>query len=233
MGIYAYCLVAPGLDPPAELRGLGGEPVRRASVAGVDLWIGAQDSRPAPSVERMRTHNAVVTEALELGWTPLPFRFGQWLEGRAALEKAIGDRTDELAAALRRVKGAVEYGVRVLDPSASERHGHGAEAVKETTGREFMRRLSTGRWCDADRNALHLSVAAALREAAGTDLVDWRESTPQTTHGVLAVAHLVTRSRGEAYLERVRGVRARFPALRFLFSGPWPPYSFGPERGAV
>jgi hypothetical protein len=39
-------------------------------------------------------------------------------------------------------------------------------------------------------------------------------------------AHLVERERVVAYRERLRSLGAERVGLRFLTSGPWPPYSF-------
>ncbi len=233
MGIYAYCVVCPGLDPPAGLRGVSREAIHHVRTAGLDLWVGSQDAAPAPSVEAMRAHNEVVTRALALGETPLPFRFGQWLEDETALNAALAPRAGELERALRRVRGAVEYGIRVLDPAAADEPSGGASAAAPATGAEYLRRLASRLGGSSERKALRDAVAVALRKAAGADLIGWSESAQETAHGVLAVSHLVPRSGAEGYLERVRSVRSSFPELRFLFSGPWPPYSFGPERGAA
>ena len=34
MAIYLYCLTEAGYEPPAELRGIGGRPIRAIDVAG-------------------------------------------------------------------------------------------------------------------------------------------------------------------------------------------------------
>jgi len=43
---------------------------------------------------------------------------------------------------------------------------------------------------------------------------------------VVAAAHLVERDKIPQYKERLAAARKNRPELHFLFSGPWPPYSF-------
>ena len=42
----------------------------------------------------------------------------------------------------------------------------------------------------------------------------------------LSAAHLVPRANLKQYREQTAQVREESPDLHFLFSGPWPPYSF-------
>ena len=44
--------------------------------------------------------------------------------------------------------------------------------------------------------------------------------------GIVSIAHLVRRPDFEAYSLAVRSVTQQYADARFLFSGPWPPYSF-------
>jgi hypothetical protein len=53
-----------------------------------------------------------------------------------------------------------------------------------------------------------------------------RFDEPRGPHDMVSVAHLVARTDFDTYRRRLRELRERSPHLRFLASGPWPPYSF-------
>ncbi len=46
-------------------------------------------------------------------------------------------------------------------------------------------------------------------------------------HGLVSVAHLVERGAEREYRVALEVLRHERPDLRFLVTGPWPPYSFG------
>jgi Gas vesicle synthesis protein GvpL/GvpF len=72
----------------------------------------AGDAEVSP--EELWRHEEVV-EALMADRDLLPVRYGTRLEDEAAVARAVGERRDELAAALDRVRGAIELSVRAVD----------------------------------------------------------------------------------------------------------------------
>lgn len=227
MGVYLYCVVPPGAVPSEELCGLDGAPVRTLPMDGFDAWVGTLATRPAPSIERVKVHNAVVADALGPDVTPIPFRFGHWRADDGALRAELADERDRLRAGLALVEGAVEYGVRALDPGRSEPAPAAAAGGPVTGGRAYLEQVRRRLGAREDAEATAAAVEAALAGLVGPLVRATRAEVMASAHGIATVAHLVPRAAESSYAEAVRGVRETFPALRFLFSGPWPPYSFG------
>jgi hypothetical protein len=69
-------------------------------------------------------------------------------------------------------------------------------------------------------------VASRVREFVGEAAVRERVEPLRTRHGLATIAYLVRRADFADYRDRVARAREALPALRFLASGPWPPYSF-------
>ena len=90
--------------------------------------------------------------------------------------------------------------------------------------------LTDGDQLDMEQIGGIVAQIATLRDAlhdAFEDTVKAEQFEPlRTSHGLLSVTHLVDRSRFDAYRARVAQVRDQQPQLRFLATGPWPPYSF-------
>lgn len=219
MGIYVYCLAGVGHPEPGPITGLDGAPVTATEAAGFVAWVSALPEAPDPSLDSIRVHNSVVEAAAETA-TPLPLRFGQWFGTEAALEASLEDRRTELVAGLERVRGAQEFGVRVLDPDRV------AERPDRTSGRAYLESLAR-REQDSDAAGRRgLELARAMREWLGPRIREQRARPLGSAGGLVAIAHLVDRHDTRSYDVRIREFPARYSALRFLFSGPWPPYGF-------
>ena len=223
MGIYAYCVVPAGHRPPQDLLGIGGARVELASVAGLSLWVSVGD-RPEAAIDAVLAHNRVVEVAVTEAVTPVPLRFGQWLEDRNRFEHAIAENAVRYRELLESFAGCLEFGLRLIDPNAAEE----AQEVRTSprTGREYMQALQeSGKLADR-KQAQAEQVAARIREQLRDVVRDERIDTPRTKHAVVTMSHLVAREYFDEYRERARRLRTAFPELRLLLSGPWPPYSF-------
>jgi hypothetical protein len=186
--------------------------------------------------ENVFAHERVVQRVLQ-HVTPLPFRFGtlvttERLEGyveanRAALIKNLGH-----------VHGTVEMSVKIIW-NAEDGNRQGQKAVTEGgASEEEAEHTAPG------KGAAYL--AARRREILGDELLKERaeelaawlnESVGEAAIGhdvqlrpgeslVVRAAYLVRRAGLNDYQERVEKARHERVALRFLTSGPWPPYSF-------
>lgn len=219
MGLYLYCLGVSGHPDPAAVRGVADGEVSALATGGLVAWVSPADAAPKPSLEEVRRHNEVVESACA-EQTALPVRFGQWFPDREALDALVLERRDALAAALRRVAGAMEMGVRVVDPAVS------AGPPDRTTGRAYLESLAQREAAARAARERGEGVAAEVRGWLGELVRDQRVRPLGTAEGLVAIAHLVDRHDIGNYTARVRQLSERHADLRFLTSGPWPPYGF-------
>lgn len=220
MGSYVYCVVPAGHAPAAGLAGVDDAPVRVAELGDLACWVSDHEARPEASVARIQQHNAVVEAAITEAVTPVPVRFGQWVESEQQLRAQMSERIARFREGLRLFAGALEFGLRALDPQRPPAQVVRPEPV--TTGRAYLTALREqlrAREGDTEIRELIRGEFAGIVRAERFD-------ETQGPHGLLSVAHLVARTDFDAYRQRVRNLRERAPHLRFLASGPWPPYSF-------
>lgn len=249
MSLYVYCLgdelSGAALD---GLAGVGGASVRLLSLKGrLSAVVSDAGAEPvAVTEENLSAHNRVNAAALAVS-TPLPFRFGT----RAApgrLAEFAASNEGALHAALARVRGCVEMGVKLMenaegrgreaegkseapaaggDPGAPAAGGGGEAAAGVGRGTAFLlrkRREVLGEEAARARaEELAAWLAGGLGELARESAV---RVSPSEAIAVRA-AHLVGRVRVGEYRARLRELGAARPAVRLLASGPWPPYSFG------
>jgi hypothetical protein len=166
---YVYAVTEAGADaPPSTLYA-----VRHGALAA----LVAEHEAPEPTPEALRRHEAVV-EGLMARGPVLPMRFGSTTDD---VEGWLAAHEGELPAALERVRGAVELGVRGT--------GSGPRTPPPASGTEYlMRRAGTER--------LHAPLAAMARASV-------RRGRPPHVG-----AYLVDRDRVDRFRARVRELDA-------------------------
>jgi hypothetical protein len=217
--IYAYVIREAGAAAVApSCRGFGGAAVRALQCDGLSaLYSRHRSLRVRPTPESVRIHERVV-EAAMTGGTVLPLRFGTQLEGEGELEAALDERRDELLRGLDRVRGCVELGLRVLPRDA----GRGRGSRPRSSGREYL----LGRVADQrDRQQAAQELHGPLARLAEASVV--RRPAPPAT---LVASYLVARDMVDEFRACADQLSQRQPDCRVMVTGPWPPYSFVPER---
>jgi hypothetical protein len=156
-------------------------------------------------------HHEEVVEALMDDRDVLPFRYGTRCTDADAAARAVAERREELAAALERIRGAVELSLRVLVTDAS------GEAPK--SARDYVA-------AKARDAAIARAIVGSVHEPLSARARASRQKPSGNGAEPLRAAYLVDREHVDAFAAQVAGLQARRPDLRLLCTGPWPPYSF-------
>lgn len=221
MGLYLYCIAPSGSEPPAGLAGVDGTEILTVAAGPFAVWASVAGGPPEPNLERIREHHRVVACAVRAR-PALPLRFGQWSETAAGVSEAVVARREQHERALDLVADAVELGLRVFDSDATP----APEPPAGGSGRDYLEALRRRHAAERARRE-HAGVLTVEIRVALADLVRAeRLESPPARRALLGVAHLVGSDRVVEYRRRVDALRQRFPALRWLVTGPWPPYSF-------
>lgn len=202
--IYVYALGEERRAPAAL--GIDERPVESLAVGRLTAFVSQLDA-VAPTYEALHAHHRVAAAASAES-AALPLRFGTLVVDEDAVRTLVAERSAGLERALRRVRGRVELGARVLWREA---------APAAHSGRDFLarklERLSSAR---AARDELHAPLASLAVGAVCRLLPD--------AGTAFSAAYLVDRDR-VACFERAAAALAHGD-LEVVRSGPWPPYSF-------
>ena len=219
--IRLYGLVDGLADLPAA-RGVAGERLERRTIDGIMAIVGkAASDDPGADKEAILRHAQVVDELFARSGAMLPARYGRGFVDEAALAAAVRANASELHAALGRVRGCVELGVRALAPATPE------PPRRAATGREYMR----GRLAElgkSERLALELHETLARCARASERNVELR------SRFLLSASYLVPKDDVETFRRTVQSLQDAHPHVSIVCTGPWPPYSFtsAPEAQA-
>jgi Gas vesicle synthesis protein GvpL/GvpF len=237
---YVYAILGRGMSVPQGLAGMAGSPVKPVQYRQLSAATSLVD--PAElrlSTEEVLLHESIV-ETLRQSGHVLPVRFGTVLASRQAVEDALRDRYDTLVSDLDRLGDKIELGLTVLwaDPSIAgeeeQVHDRGASHGSHLTGGPGTQYLQARR--DEYRQEMALRekaevLAQSLDAMLSRFAVDHRRTILPSPRIAIRAAYLLQPSDIDTFQEAFEKARAQYRELRFLLSGPWPPYNFVTATG--
>jgi hypothetical protein len=217
--VYAIC-ERPELPPPRR-RGLAQAPLDGVREGALLSVVTRHVHPPAdPALDALWVHDRVI-ERLMADRAVLPMRFGSRLADDAALRDLLAARQEAFLAALDRVRGRVELGLRALRRAPGPGDGGRARpaAPRVRTGHDYLlSRLGTGRQVE--------QAAAHLHDALRALSSDARRLPARAPDELVRAAYLVDRDVVPRFRATVERLQREHPEASILCTGPWPAYSF-------
>jgi len=179
-----------------------------------------------------RAHQEVLQE-ISLAGPVVPFRFGTIYHEADDVRGMLRARSSELAAALARVRGRVEIGVKAwagqapVQPAAAPSTGRAY--LEQRLGAQERARAATAQLAEAARDS-HLRLLSRAVEGVA-NRPQPRELTGRDEAMILNGAYLV------ADVDPIRHEIEQLATdygthgISFELTGPWPPYNFVDEGG--
>ncbi|OAR22760.1 gas vesicle protein [Streptomyces sp. ERV7] len=242
---YVYAVVRPFEEAlPDGVRGLDGEPPRLIGHGGLCAAaspVPAADFDAAPLRARLedldwlsataRAHQSVVA-ALSSVTCAVPLRLATVCREESGVRRLLDSGRDRFVAALERLDGRVEWGVKVYAEAGSPEPAT-APGAKPATGREYLRRRlgqrrareDTWREAGALSRTLHRELSGQA-EAERLHRPQNARVSGQPGENVLNAAYLVPRERSAEFVALVERHGAQVAGVRVEVTGPWAPYSF-------
>ncbi len=223
MKLYTYCLVE-DLDAfDATTRGISGGAVRSLQIDELAVLVTDFNADTvAVTRENALDHAAVVRSVLDRT-TPLPFRFGT-LVTEQQLRSYISARKPALQTRFAHVRGCVEMSVKIIREVSDEDKTEVRDEI--TSGTSFLEEKRRELLGTKQKTIEASEIETWLREQVDGLVRDEQVTMRPSEKLVLAAAHLVERDKIPQYREKMTAARKNRRELHFLFSGPWPPYSF-------
>jgi hypothetical protein len=259
---YLYAIVpADAAEPPAELRGVEGTPVRLLRAGGVAAVVGevpaeryGEDALDAHLSdlrwvgERGAAHEAVLLWLADRG-PVLPLSLFSLHRDEARVRERLEGDAEGLREALERLRGRREWGVRLwrVDERVSEHLDRlsprlrvlAEELETATPGRRFLLGRKRGAMLADELRAVGAEAAretyAALRPLAVEGaLLPLPGATGEGRALVLNAAFLVDDAAYPAFQRGVTEAAHRWgeDGFELEFTGPWPPYHFAGQHGS-
>lgn len=241
--VYLYAVTDAGAPGPAVGAGVDGAPVRRVVAGGLAAIVSSVDAvrfseealrRNLEDMQWLETtaraHHGVV-DAVAAAGPVAPVRLATVYLDDDRVRSLLAERAAAFTAALDRVRGRVEWGVKgfaaptdaPVEAEAPPGAGPGASYL--------ARRLAERNRAARGAEAAHAAAEAAHRDLAAAALAT-RRYPPQDPRlsgrreeMVLNAAYLVDAAGADALQQAVERHSAG-PVLLLELTGPWAPYSF-------
>jgi hypothetical protein len=265
-GVWAYAITDHGAGADVSgLAGVAGAQVRTTTAAGLTVLVSDVDlaefgeaalRRNLEDLDWLegvaRAHHAVIDAASTM-FPVLPTRLATVYSSDETMAAVLDGRRQELLAAMRRVGGRVEWGVKAYAVPGSEQPearrpepapaeggapadagGRGAGgaglAYLKRRKEQLSARAESQRSAAAGAHAVHGHLS---RHAAEARLHP--AQSPQLSGDkrpmMLNAAYLVDADNGTGFAAEVAAAANEHPELDLSLTGPWPPYSFTGEDG--
>ncbi len=242
-GVWVHGLVAgTGRLDLAGWTGVAGTPLRTVAAAGIAAVVGdvplseygeealRRNLEDLAWLERaVRTHHAIAEKLSDAG-AVVPARLATIYHDDDRVARMMVERHDGLSAALDRLAGREEWGVKAY---AVANGAPSDQPAADRTGAAYLRRRKAqlaareqGQQATAEAAAaVHAALAgyavAACRHAPQDRRISGAEATM-----ALNGAYLVDCTEVSGFAALVRELAQRNPAIRLELTGPWPAYSF-------
>lgn len=234
---YVYAILRCEASIPPELTGLEDAPLSLVSggeLAAAVSPIAQMAVAPAPA--SLLRHESVV-EALCQAGPALPARFGAILPSQEAMKEALARQSATLLSDLERLGNKVELGLTILwgtggkqeDTQSEQSLSLSRRFTDDTTsgpGTRYLQARLAHYQRQTAQNGKVQALIANLEQALKPYTLEQVYRKPTIARIAVRAAYLVHRSQINAFQQAVDELRQAQPDLRWLISGPWPPYSF-------
>jgi hypothetical protein len=238
-------------QPLPDVAGIGGQPVR-AIRSGALTAVVSKVPMDEYGEEALRRHledldwlertaraHHLVIDALSRAGPVVPARLATVYRDESRVAAVLAERGDDFTAALDRVTGRTEWGVKgyvapatAAAPEESSRSGGAGAAYLRRRRAQLMAREESQQAASRDAALVHAelsSKAVAARRQPPQD----RKLSGVDSVMVLNGAYLVDTSRTDEFADLVAALSRRHSAIRLQLTGPWPPYSFSGDESAT
>ena len=251
LGLYVYGLVAadarvetpamPGVDPAYDVgcftHGDVHAIVSRVSLDQFDEQPLREHLADMSWVERIARHHQSVLDAVLGQATPIPMRLCTLYKDEDGLREMLDREQDGLSAALRELRGKLEWGVQVFAPGASAGQSRAAGEPRVASGTAYLQNKLAARTADEEKDAdlerlcdqLHAELCASA-EACRLGVPQRPEVSGHAEAMILNAFYLVRNEQRPSFRTRVEelGHELAEQGIDLQLTGPWAPYNFVP-----
>jgi len=240
-GVYVYCIIECGEPRTFGKIGIGGRGDDVFTVHYRDL--AAVVSRAAlqvydPTRENALTHehvNEVVM--IDNGFTPVPMSFGTLFKTEEDTTEFLKDTYDALRDVLLKMKDKLEFGLKVnwdrdqvlidVEQEFEEIRRLKAQIEGDQASSTYFARMQLGRLVEQALAQKSETFVREIYDELRDSAIASRSNKVIGDRMIMNAAFLVDRSRADAFDQKVQEIGRRYEGkLKFMYTGPWPPYNF-------
>jgi hypothetical protein len=232
---YLYCITDSRDDMPVSEMGISGQKVGIYDYGRYGVLYSCLESDCVNrEPENLKIHNNISLYAMNMG-TVLPFRFGTIVKQMTDMDDVLKNMHIQPEVLFCRLKGKVEAGLKVFGKlempeivkitSMPALDRLNAIERKSLPVYYLMNKVKTAYNTKA-REELTIKLSGSIFAAFEQMVCDRLIIYGQKDGLLLNGAFLILKENFPEFKNRLLDIKKLFPYYSFIFSGPWPPYSF-------
>lgn len=235
MNIYAYAIIDSNIEINGFINGLEESRVYNIPFRDVGVIVSELENRISDvTKDHVLRHEEVVEKLME-NFTVLPVRFCTLFNRKEDLISMMDDYYDDFQADLYRLRNKVEFGIKVIWPGAIIRkriEDAYRKALNDllppngSLAKNFMKEKFEKYKIDGEFEEEADRCIAVIDDFFKRLISERKFEKLKTGNLLLNASYLVDRDRQNDFKKAFEELRASPGDLRYLFTGPWPPYNF-------
>jgi len=235
MKLYLYGIIDSSDQIKESIYGLEGVGVYNISFRDIGAVV-SEISQPIQGVtEGAVLEHETVVEKLMANFTILPVRFQTIIDGRDNLLSMMQSYYKDFKDNLARLYNKLEFGIKVIWPADKVKENiikalnEGEQRVLESDGsasKRFIKEKFEKYKIDKEFETKADKFIKVMDIFFSKFAAEKKLEKLKTRDLLLDAVYLVEKDKENDFREAFEHIKSADPNLKYLFSGPWPPYNF-------
>jgi len=234
MKVYAYGVIDSNEKIDEAMKGLNDAPLFNIPYRDIGIVVSDLNTQIQKEDKKSVLKHEEVVEKLMDTFTVLPMRFLTLFSGKEQVLLMMKNYYDDFIENLDRLREKIEFGVKTIWPgdlireriTTAHRKSDNLPLVASSSGKSFMNEKFENYKIDKEFEEEADRCIAIVDGFFNRFVAEKRLEKLKTDNLLLSASYLVDKEKRDDFKKAFEELRGSGGDLKYLLSGPWPPYNF-------
>jgi len=234
MKVYAYGVIDSNEKIDEAMKGLNDAPLFNIPYRDIGIVVSDLNTQIQKEDKKSVLKHEEVVEKLMDKFTVLPMRYLTLFSGKEQVLLMMKDYYDDFIENLDRLREKIEFGVKTIWPgdlireriTTAHRKSDNLPLVASSSGKSFMKEKFENYKIDKEFEEEADRCIAIVDGFFNRFIAEKRLEKLKTDNLLLSASYLVDKEKRDDFKKAFEELRGSGGDLKYLLSGPWPPYNF-------
>ena len=234
MKVYAYGVIDSNEKIDEAMKGLNDAPLFNIPYRDIGIVVSDLNTQIQKEDKKSVLKHEEVVEKLMDKFTVLPMRYLTLFSGKEQVLLMTKDYYDDFIENLDRLREKIEFGVKTIWPgdlireriTTAHRKSDNLPLVASSSGKSFMKEKFENYKIDKEFEEEADRCIAIVDGFFNRFIAEKRLEKLKTDNLLLSASYLVDKEKRDDFKKAFEELRGSGGDLKYLLSGPWPPYNF-------
>jgi len=232
--VYAYGVIDSNEKIDEAMKGLNDAPLFNIPYRDIGIVVSDLNTQIQKEDKKSVLKHEEVVEKLMDTFTVLPMRFLTLFSGKEQVLLMMKNYYDDFIENLDRLREKIEFGVKTIWPgdlireriTTAHRKSDNLPLVASSSGKSFMNEKFENYKIDKEFEEEADRCIAIVDGFFNRFVAEKRLEKLKTDNLLLSASYLVDKEKRDDFKKAFEELRGSGGDLKYLLSGPWPPYNF-------